>query len=252
MADISKWVNDLGSEDGPALYQATRGIKEAALKGTEAERRALAKKLATELAAQKPIAGKSGKEPKYSPAVRCRLARLLSLVATDQEVPPIVALLADIETRDDARWALERIPDPAATTALIAAAVDGTGPEYRIGAIHSLARRPGEETIISLKKLLHDPVLVIRLAAAESLADRADPTIDMEIAAAAKMDSIDAVGAVGQRAGRQFTKARVRAAQSLLRAGQKESAKKAFQAILASNPPPPQKKACESALAELG
>ncbi len=59
--------------------------------------------------------------PDHPRAVRSDALMLLGFCGGSSAVAPIAALLEDADIREDARMALERIPDPAATRALKAA-----------------------------------------------------------------------------------------------------------------------------------
>ncbi len=64
----------------------------------------------------------------------------LSLIGTAASVPVLSGMLADPKSSDMARYALERISDPAASEALVKALTSTTG-KVRIGVINSLGRR---------------------------------------------------------------------------------------------------------------
>lgn len=91
----------------------------------------------------------------------------LSVLGTERSVAPLTKLLADPETADIARYALERIPGPAVDEALHQALASSTG-NVRVGIINTLGRRGDESVVPRLVALLEgsDPALVNAAAAA--------------------------------------------------------------------------------------
>ena len=240
METIQHLADQLNSGDQQAVYKAKRELAErvAAVGAPDksADRQALAAELAKADAEKNP----KGDAPKYSAAARGELARAMSLVAGEAEVPALKAALADFSAREMARFALERISCQAATDALIDAALNAVGVEFRIGAINSLARRTSTAVADALKKCTADTNADIRLAAAEALAQHADAAADAAIVAAGNQG--------GERAKLRATKARVRLAETLANAGQKDAAQHIYQAIAASDALAPQKKAAQNAM----
>ncbi|MGC8667283.1 MAG: HEAT repeat domain-containing protein [Chthonomonadales bacterium] len=78
--------------------------------------------------------------PDYPRAVRSDALMLLGCCGGGAAVPPISALLEDADIREDARMALERIPDPAAARAL-KAALKRVPQEYRPAIRQSLRHK---------------------------------------------------------------------------------------------------------------
>ena len=105
---------------------------------------------------------------KPSPAAQDYICRQLSLVGTAASVPALADLLPDEKLSHMARYALERIPDDAATAALRAALpkVDGN---LKVGVIHSLGVRRDAASTESLSALLNDKNETIVAAAAAAL-----------------------------------------------------------------------------------
>lgn len=242
-------VEKLGSTEQVQAYQARRSLEELiGLAGGPGQRK-IARTLAQELNAnrERKDGEKTIQEIKYSPKVRSEIARYLALVGGDEEVPALEKAMEDLEVREAARWALDRMNGAAATAALAKAAVDGIGPDFRIGAINALGRRSGPEVLAALKQCAADPYLEIRLAAAEALANQSDASSDSLLVDAAKGS-----GVLQERARTRLTKARLRLADAVAVGGDKAAAKQLYEAILAANPDEPQKEAASRALAQLG
>lgn len=249
MEIIVQTIEKLGNPDQAQAYQARRALEELiSLAGGPGQDK-LASALASELNGKKEQ--KDGDKVthviKHNPATRSTIARYLALVAGPEEIPALVEAMKDLDVRESARWSLDRIQCPEATAALIQAAVEGIGPEYRIGAINSLGRRSGENVVAALKQCAKDPYVDIRLSAAEALANLPDASSDAAITEAASGE-----GVFADRARARLTKARVRLAETLARNGDKDSAKKIFEAIVSSNPDAAQKEAATIALAQIG
>ena len=248
MISIPELVAQLGDNDQVKAYRARQALLEAVGKagGNPQERTAIANALAEELTAKTQNPGQPGKpgeeKPTHSAQVRNQVAQFLGQVAEDAQVPAVVAALQELETREMARWALDRIPTPAATTALIAA-LDQVGPEFCIGVINALAKRRTPEVVAALHKQAADADAGVRLAAVEALANSPEPSNDQPIVAATK------AGSPRQRARAQ--KARVRLADTLRVAGKKEAAIAIYKAIIANDAAEPQKKAARLALERL-
>ncbi|MBX3413052.1 MAG: HEAT repeat domain-containing protein [Pirellulales bacterium] len=253
METIQSLVEKLGGADPAQDFRAYYGLWQivaaAGTPGNDAERSKVAQELAAELNAEKETTdgeGKKHKSVKYSPAVRGRIAQLLACVAAESEVESLQKSLGDFETREMARWALDRTPCAPATAALSAAACDGVGPEFRVGAINALGRRGGAEAVAALTKASADPDAEVRLAAIEGLALIGDAAADNAVAA------VMADRAADPRAWRRALKARLRLAETLAAAGDKDGAKKVFQAVLACDADEPQSAAARLGLSKLG
>jgi sugar phosphate isomerase/epimerase/HEAT repeat protein len=122
------------------------------------------------------------------------ICRQLSIAGTAESVPALTALLADKDLGDMARYALERISDPAAATAMRTALAKAS-----VGARHAVPQREKVGLINSLGERRDAPSLAAITAA---LAD-ADPAV-AEAAAAAlgKIGGPEAIKALqGARAG---------------------------------------------------
>lgn len=246
MASVAELVGKLESSDQKERYKAKRGLEQL----TAREPRATAQALAAELSATREVkdGNRVRKEPARSATTRSALCRYLSQVAGDTEVPVLVAALNDLEVREMARWALARVPGDASTVALCDAVKTQVGPEFRIGCVTALAGRSNPVALATLKGLVQDPTLEVRLAAAEVLAQFADPTLDASIASAAAIGP----GDFSRRDWNRVIKARIIHAEALAKANQRDAAKKVLQAVLYSRPDAPQQQAAEKALRELG
>ena len=166
----------------------------------------------------------------------------MSQVAGDAQIPQLAAALKDLETREMARWALQRIPSPAATAALIAA-LSEVGPDFLIGVINALGDRPSPDVNAATLKAASNPDVGVRLAAIEALAKSPELSNDEPIVAVIKTT-------YGRNRGRA-EKARCRLADTLRLAGKKDAAVSVYKAILANDAPEPQKKAARIALEQL-
>ncbi len=87
-----------------------------------------------------------------TPFARREILYLLSLIATDAEIPAIVALLADESVGDDARMTLQRIPGDVASKALISALAVARG-TTRLRIVDALAARGAVDAIPAIREL---------------------------------------------------------------------------------------------------
>ncbi|HXT58276.1 MAG TPA: HEAT repeat domain-containing protein [Pirellulales bacterium] len=249
MQSVEQLGEQLGSGDQVKVYQAKRELAqraaEAGTPGKQAARNELAAALAKAEAATKPRDAKDkAPVPAYSAGARGELARALSEVGGDMEVPALKQTLGDFDAREMARFALDRMTCQAATDALAEAATSAIGAEFRVGAINALGRRTGSGVTDALKKCAAESDPHVRLAAAEALAGHSDASADTLLVEAAKRH--------GHRAALRMSKARIRLAENLVRAGQKDAGKAIYQSIAKSDALKPQKRAAEQALAQLG
>lgn len=128
----------------------------AAAHGDAAAGKALETRLAAVLASDVPRAAKD---------VVCRQ---LSLVGSAEAVPALAGLLTNAELSQMARYALERIPDAAATAAL-RDALPKTEGLLKVGVINSLGVRRDAESAAALKALLENQDQQVASAAAAAL-----------------------------------------------------------------------------------
>jgi HEAT repeat protein len=247
MKSISELVEQLGSDDQKAGYQARQELAKMAADASKpnANRSDFATALAAELTATTKSKGGNGKEeekPKHSAVVKNQIAQFLSIVADDAQVPALASMLTSLETREMARWALDRIPTATAIKTL-SSALEQVGPEFRTGVINALGKRSGAEVQAALLRTASDEDVHVRLAAVEALANFPEPSNDEPIATATKS------GAPRARARAQ--RARVRLAETLRNAGKKDAAIAIYKAIVANDADEPQKKAARLALEQL-
>ncbi|MEW5979254.1 MAG: HEAT repeat domain-containing protein [Acidobacteriota bacterium] len=225
------------------LEKATRATKS----GMEADRKSLASDLARELTATLPAEkDRQGKELparlKHSAAVRNRILYLMSYLSTSEEVPALAEALKDLQTREAARYALERNDSKEATQTLIDA-LEQLGPEFRVGVVNSLSKRRSDEVLAALQRATSDRDAEVRVAAAEALANFPDAENDVFIIKAANSGS----AAEKNRAYRS----RLRLAETLRLAGNKAAAGQIYRAVSASDAETPQKKAAQIGLKAL-
>ena len=103
-----------------------------------------------------------------TPDAKRFVCRQLSIVGTAKEVPALATLLLDKELSDIARYALERIPDDAATDAM-RGAIGKASPEQKIGIINSLGMRQDAKALGALAGLLKNKDVPTASAAAGAL-----------------------------------------------------------------------------------
>ncbi|HEY2840554.1 MAG TPA: HEAT repeat domain-containing protein [Pirellulales bacterium] len=257
MDNVTQLCEQLGSDDQTKAFQARRGlwvlISAAGAPGKESDRTVLASALAGELVAkneQKEEDKKKKKEektPKLNAKARNQIALLLADIANDPEIPALIETLGDFDVRENARFALARIPSAAATAALAETAQKAVGVEYRVGVLGSLGRRSGSVATDALKQVADDTGVEVRLVAAESLAEQPDAAGDAIIAKIGKE-----LGATNPRAAKRTSIARLQLAQTLAKAGQKDAARGIYQSIASDGADDAQKNAAKSALTQLG
>jgi hypothetical protein len=159
--------------------------------------------------------------PGTSRAAKEYACRKIMMIGTAASVPALATLLGDKENSHMARFALERIPAPAAGDALRTALGQVQG-DLKIGMIVSLAARSDTASVPSLVTLLSgDPRTAA--AAAEALGSIANPEA---IAALGAVDPL-ASGAVG----RAVVDARLACAESFLAAGKRNDAIAIYQGL---------------------
>lgn len=244
MPSVQEVVDQLNSGDQATVYRARQALADMATASGAPGKAGERAELAAALAKAEIAKNEKGDAPKYSTNARGDVARALSEVGGDSDVPALKDTLNDFDAREMARFALDRMTCQAATDALANAALNAVGVEFRIGAINALSRRTGSQIVDVLKACAGDNDQEIRLAAAEALANHSDASADPLIAELGKHS--------GQRAQLRTTKARIRLAAKLAGVGQKDAAKRIYQSIAQSDAPTPQKKAAGIALAQLG
>jgi HEAT repeat protein/type 1 glutamine amidotransferase len=96
------------------------------------------------------------------------VCRQLRLIGSDKSVRLLEQMLLQDETTDMARYALEKIPWPAADKALLGA-LNTAQDEIKLGIISSLGARKTQEAVKALASLLNDQNTAIASASAVSL-----------------------------------------------------------------------------------
>lgn len=127
--------------------------------GAVEERKAVAAGLARELSADR------------TPKTKREVLWLLAFVASDAEVPAVAALIDDPDrnVHETARIALERIPAPAATQALLAAEAR-VSPERRPDLLIAVGRKGDPTTVSALARTARGGEGKLRFAALKGLA----------------------------------------------------------------------------------
>lgn len=252
MENVQALVEQLGSDDQAqdfkAYHQLLMLVSEAGAPGQDSQRAEVAAALASALTAtneHQDDRGNKSYSPKYTADGRGRIARLLSNVGSDDQVPALKQALEAFDTREMARWALDRMTGQAATDALVTAAVEGVGPEYRVGAIGALGRRNGDDVVAALKQCAADEDQEVRLAALEALSNQADPSSDELYVALLESDSLS------PRARCRTLKARLCLAATLVQA-QADEARRIYEAAAAGSGDAPQVEAARRALEAMG
>jgi HEAT repeat protein len=134
-------------DDYMELAPVERAVSESL--GNESARAALEKRLIDVLRGTAPNGAKD-----YA-------CRMLSLIGTAESVPALAALLPDPDLTGLARFALERIPDPAVDRAFLEA-LEKTSGRYQAGVINSIGIRRDPAAVKTLANRLkaQDPVVV--------------------------------------------------------------------------------------------
>jgi len=96
------------------------------------------------------------------------VCKSLSLIATQQSVATLQAMLTGAETSDMARYVLERMPSGGADAALRGALAGSKG-RTRVGIVHSIGNRKDPAAVAALAGLLKDPDEATAQAAACAL-----------------------------------------------------------------------------------
>jgi len=154
------------------------------------------------------------------------ICRKLRTIGTAACVPVVANLLTDEKLSHMARYALERIPAPAAAQAMRDALGKLSG-ERKIGMISSLGVRQDDESVPALAKLLADSDPAVARATAQSLG-----AIRSQAAAKALADSKPSAEAQAAVAD-----AKLACAESRLKAGNKKEALALYKSLIGTDQP---------------
>ncbi|UCE99737.1 MAG: ThuA domain-containing protein, partial [Planctomycetota bacterium] len=111
------------------------------------------------------------------------VCRQLSIIGTEEAVPTLAAMLAEADSADMARYALERIPGAAVDEALREALLKTTG-KTRIGIINTLGLREDSKSVPTLGSLIYDSDSETSAAAVGALGQIANPQATSALAQA--------------------------------------------------------------------
>ena len=111
------------------------------------------------------------------------VCRELSIIGTEQSVPTLAKMLADEQTSDMARYALERIPGSAVDEALRGSLGKAKG-NVKIGIVNSLGQRRDKGAVGALSGLLGGSDEAVASAAAAALGQIADSAATQALAGA--------------------------------------------------------------------
>lgn len=156
------------------------------------------------------------------------LCRMLMYIGGDAQVPALARLLGDQELEGHARYALERIPGPAADAAFRDALVLLKG-RALLGAIGSIGERRDAKAVDALVKFLNSSDEAVVAAAASSLGKIGTPDAARAIAAARSKASPAVQPAL--------TDAYLVAAERLLASGNADAADAIYQQLHAGSEP---------------
>ncbi len=198
-------------------------------RGDAAARKDLETRIAAVLASTAPRAAKD-----YA----CRQLRTIGTAAS---VPALAVLLLDEELSHMARYALERLPAPAAGKALRDALAKTKG-KLKVGLISSLGVRDEADSVAPLQSLLADPDESVARAAALALGAIASPEANQALVSTKPGSATkDAVA-----------DASLSCAEQLVAANKMSEAKATYERLLKSNPSGPVKLAAELGLKTCG
>jgi hypothetical protein len=169
MADRTKFLSDIQSESADTRFAAWRaageqgsdvipelakiaasaspGMRKAALEAMTTLTHSVGKdamnaKRADVSAALVGVATGSS----YAPAVRAQALRLVSLIGSDDVIPPLMKLFGSAELREEAIYAVERIPGDAASKA-IASAYASAADDFKPRILAALGHRRAAEGV---------------------------------------------------------------------------------------------------------
>lgn len=161
-ADITPILEKTATYEYGKDPSAVRELESAVLKAAGTPEAAnLEKQVIAGFQSAKTLAGKDA------------LCRALAVIGTDASVPALSGMLANAETTEMARYALEAIPGQASVKALHSA-LSAVPPEAKAGVVVSLGHRKDKSSVGVLKPLLASPDRQLADAAATALGEIGD------------------------------------------------------------------------------
>jgi HEAT repeat protein len=244
--DVKALIKELEKPDGPENYKARVRLRNETArvggKGQEAERAEFAAALAKAVVELQPKGRRRIYDrPFANTPMRNELLRSLCEIAGPAEVSVLMKAEDDFEVRDGVRRVLECIQGDESTAALVMMVVKGEGTEFRIGAINALGKRNTPGSLEALKSCAADPDPRIRLAAAEALSNRGDPSAQPVI-----MQSFDPRR--GWAAHGDPVRTQLQLAANVAKAGNKAAADQIYRAVGSMQAQPFQSKAAQAGL----
>ena len=170
-------------------------------------------------------------ETDLSRAAKDFIFRKLMIVGTAVSVPVLARMLREKDHSHMARYALERIPVPAAAKALRDALADLDG-EMKVGVIGSLGVRQDEASVVPLAAMLVDGDSQVALAAARALG-----AIRTSEAGKALAKWLGSSGSVGNEICFAATDSTLACAEHLLAKGKKSEALGLFKSLTSGKRP---------------
>ncbi|MCC6697252.1 MAG: hypothetical protein IT365_16610 [Candidatus Hydrogenedentes bacterium] len=174
----------------------------------------------------------------------CKLfvCRQLAVIGTDENVPAIAVLLANADTADMARYALQRMQSPAVDVALLAA-LEGAG-DAAAGIINTLGERRSVAALKTLATLVTADNAKLAEAAIAALG-KIGGNKAAKVLAKAK-------GGVAPGLRRSVSDAQLAIAASCAEAGDAAAAKAVYRSLTGEDEEAPVRKAAELGLASMG
>lgn len=170
------------------------------------------------------------------------VCRQLAVIGTDENVPAIAALLANADTADMARYALQRMQSPAVDAALLAA-LEGAG-DAAAGIINTLGERRSVVAVKALASYVMSDNMKVADAAISALG-KIGGSKAAKILAKAK-------GGVAPGLRRSVSDAQLAVAAACAEAGDAAAAKAIYRSLIGEDEEAPVLKAAELGLASMG
>ena len=156
--------------------------------------------------------------------------RQLAIIGSDKAVPALSALLLNKDLAEMGRYALERIPGPAADEAL-RSALATTGGKTKAGVINSIAQRKDSKALAALIESVGDPDPVVAEAAIAALGAIGGPEA-LKALSQAKSQVPAALGA-------EVSEAQLMCAEQLRAQGKTDEAAALYKELFAQGEPRP-------------